>query len=387
MKDEFLATISHELRTPLNAILGWSTMLCRGKLDEPNATRALETIERNARAQAQLVEDLLDVSRIISGKLRLDVKPIELTPVIKAAIDSVRPAAVAKGIQLQMVVDPAANSISGDPARLQQVVWNLLSNAVKFNAQGGRAQVRLDRVDSQAQITVSDTGEGISQEFLPYVFDRFRQEDGKITRRHGGLGLGLAIVRHIVEMHGGNIEAHSAGYGEGATFTVRLPLLAARSTEIALASDVEHESLSGNNQASLDSSILYGLRILAVDDEPDARGLVKGVLEQYGADVVTAVSAGDGLDALLGWKPDVLVCDIGMPGEDGYSLIRKVRALGPEQGGTTPAIALTGYVRIEERVRALEAGYQMFIPKPVEADELVSIVASLIGRSQRGKGA
>jgi PAS domain S-box-containing protein len=387
MKDEFLATISHELRTPLNAILGWSTMLCRGKLDEPNATRALETIERNARAQAQLIEDLLDVSRIISGKLRLDVKPIALTPVIKAAIDSVLPAAHAKGIQLQMVVDPAADSISGDSNRLQQVVWNLLSNAVKFTAKGGRVQIRLDRADSQAQITVSDTGEGISPEFLPYVFDRFRQEDGKITRRHGGLGLGLAIVRHLIEMHGGTIEARSAGVGQGATFTIRLPLAGARSTETDFTGDTEDVSLVENDRASIDSSILYGLRILAVDDEPDARELVKGVLEQYGADVVTATSAGDGLDALLGCKPDVLVCDIGMPEEDGYSLIRKVRALSPEKGGGTPAVALTGYVRVEERIRALEAGYQMFVPKPVEADELVLIVASLVGRTQRGRSA
>jgi PAS domain S-box-containing protein len=379
MKDEFLATVSHELRTPLTAILGWATMLHRGKLNEPDVTRALETIERNAMAQAQLVEDLLDVSRIISGKLRLDVKPIELVPVIKAAIDSVLPAARAKGINLQMVVDPAADSVSGDSNRLQQVIWNLLSNAVKFTAEGGRVQVRLDRTDSHARITVSDTGEGIGPDFLPYVFDRFRQEDGKITRRHGGLGLGLAIVRHLVEMHGGTIEAQSAGEGRGATFIIRLPLVVGSAAE----GNPEQAPLSENNQAGIDSSILDGLRILAVDDEPDSRELVKGMLEQYGADVLTAASVRDGLDALLGWKPDVLVCDIGMPEEDGYSLIRKVRALGPEQGGNTPAIALTGYVRVEERIRALQAGYQMFVPKPVEADELVSMVAGLVGRAER----
>ena len=384
LKDEFLATISHELRTPLNAILGWSHVLRGGRIDEASSSRVLETIERNAKAQAQLIEDLLDVSRIISGKLRLDVKSVDLTSVIKAAIDSFQHAADAKGIQLQMVLDPAAGRIQGDGARLQQVVWNLLSNAVKFSTKGGLVQVRLERADSSAQITVSDTGEGIAPEFLPYVFDRFQQADGTTTRRYGGLGLGLAIARHIVEIHGGTIEAHSAGLRQGASFTVRLPLVAVRAS--GHLPTLDRGSAIQEQAATADASILYGLRVLAVDDEPDTRDMLKAVLEQYGADVATAASAREAFETLPGFGPDVLVCDIGMPEEDGYTLIRKVRALKPEHGGKTRAIALTGYVRVEERMRALESGYQMFVPKPVEPDELVSIIASLVGRIEKGKG-
>ncbi|HWP44026.1 MAG TPA: PAS domain S-box protein, partial [Blastocatellia bacterium] len=379
LKDEFLATVSHELRTPLNAILGWATLLRRGILDEATVDRALETIERNAQAQAQLIEDLLDVSRIIAGKLRLDVKPIDLTSVIKAAIDSVQHAADARGIQLQMVLDPAASRTRGDAARLQQVVWNLLSNSIKFTPEGGLVQVRLDRAGSQTQITVTDTGEGINPEFLPYVFDRFQQADMSKTRRQGGLGLGLAIVRHIVELHGGAVEARSPGSGKGASFTVRLPLAAERVTGALPALPAEGASREVKSIIP-ESRLLHGLRILAVDDEPDTRGMVKGVLEQYGADVMTAASVRDAFDAVPGFRPDVLVCDIGMPEEDGYSFIHKVRELQPEQGGNTPAIALTGYVRVEERARALEAGFQMFVPKPVEADELASMIANLVGR-------
>jgi signal transduction histidine kinase/CheY-like chemotaxis protein len=382
LKDEFLATVSHELRTPLNAILGWASMLRRGKLDAAAAARALGIIERNAKAQAQLVEDLLDVSRIISGKLRLDVRPNDLTLVIKAAIDSVQHAADAKSIQLQMVLDPAASYIQGDAARLQQVVWNLLSNAIKFTPAGGLVQVRLDRTGSQAQITVTDTGEGINPEFLPHVFDRFQQADATKTRRHGGLGLGLAIVRHIVELHGGDVEAHSLGLGQGASFSVRLPLAAARTTGPLPALPSEGASRK-EALTTTDSGVLYGLRVLAVDDEPDTRGMVKAVLEQYGADVMTVASARDAFEALPGYKPDVLVCDIGMPGEDGYSLIHRIRALRPEQGGDTPAIAITGYVRVEERARALDVGYQMFVPKPVEADELAAMIANLVGRTNK----
>ncbi len=386
LKDEFLATISHELRTPLNAILGWSHLLRGAKIDGATVSRALETIERNAKSQAQLIEDLLDVSRITSGKLRLDIKPIDLASVIKAAIDSVQHAADAKEIQLQMIIDPAASHIRGDTARLQQVVWNLLSNAIKFTSTGKLVQVRLDRTDSMAQITVSDTGEGISPEFLPYVFDRFRQADGTITRGYGGLGLGLAIARHLVELHGGSIEAQSAGLGQGASFTVRLPLV----TVLATASLPTVQSSEATSQeetlAGPSLLILYGLRILAVDDEPDMRDMLKLMLEQCGADVITAASAREAFEVLPGFKPDVLVCDIGMPEEDGYSLIRKVRALEPRQGGNTPAIALTGYVRVEERMQALEAGYQMFVPKPVEVNELTSMIASLVGRIERGTG-
>ncbi|HEY7543619.1 MAG TPA: ATP-binding protein, partial [Blastocatellia bacterium] len=299
--------------------------------------------------------------------------------------DSVQPAADAKGIQLQMILDPAVSHIQGDANRLQQVVWNLLSNAVKFTPQGGHVQIRLDRADSKAQITVSDSGEGIAPEFLPYVFDRFQQADGSITRRHGGLGLGLAIVRHLVEMHGGTIKARSEGAGRGASFTVRLPLLTVIAAEPlpTLRSGIASR---GETPVTKRSTILNGLRILAVDDEPDMRDMLKALLEQYGADVMTATSVGEAMDALLRRRADVLVCDIGMPEEDGYSLIRKIRSLKPEQGGNIPAIALTGYVRVEERVRALEAGYQMFVPKPVEADELASMIANLVGRTDKGIG-
>ena len=384
LKDEFLATVSHELRTPLNAVLGWATMLSSRKLDDGTARHAIQTIERNARSQAQLVEDLLDVSRIISGKLRLEVKPVELTSVIQGAIDSIAPAAAAKEIQLQMILDPAVSHIHGDATRLQQIVWNLLANAVKFTGKGGLVQVKLDRVDSRAQISVSDTGEGISSAFLPYVFDRFQQADGATTRRHGGLGLGLAIARHLVEMHGGTIVVESPGEGQGSTFTVRLPVQSDPGTNTSWAGELELATSAGEeiseNQAA---SSLMGLRIMAVDDEPDTRDLIKGVLEHSGADVLTVGSARDALDALPGWKPDVLICDIGMPDEDGYTLIHKIRKLQPEQGGNTPAIALTGYVRIEERVRALDAGYQMFVPKPVEADELTAIIGSLVRRAYK----
>jgi signal transduction histidine kinase/CheY-like chemotaxis protein len=387
LKDEFLATVSHELRTPLNAILGWGTMIRQGRLDDAMFARAMEAIERNARAQAQLVEDLLDVSRIITGKLRLDVRPIHLISIISAATDSIRPAAQAKGIKLEMVLDPSAGHICGDATRLQQVIWNLLSNAVKFTPTGGVVQVTLNRVDSKAQINVSDTGEGVTPDFLPYIFDRFQQADGSITRSHGGLGLGLAIARYLVEMHGGTIEARSAGQGQGAAFTVKLPLAAVHARQALQTGDSERASLAEEDSSDRNWPNLHGLKILAVDDETDAREMVKGVLEQYGAQVMTAASAREALIALEQLRPDVLVCDIGMPEEDGYSLIREVRMLGDAQGGNTPAVALTGYVRIEERVRALAAGYQMFVPKPVEAGELALIIASLMGRVDKSLGA
>ncbi|HKS26267.1 MAG TPA: ATP-binding protein [Pyrinomonadaceae bacterium] len=379
MKDEFLATVSHELRTPLTSILGWAAMLRRGALDGSTAKRALATIERNARAQAQLVEDLLDVSRVISGKLRLDVKPTDLMLVIKSALDSVRPAADAKGIQLRLVLYTAASQIQADAARLQQVVWNLLSNAIKFTPHGGQVEVRLERTPSDSRIIVSDTGEGITPEFLPHVFDRFQQADGTTTRRHGGLGLGLAIVRHLVEMHGGSVEAASEGLGRGATFIVKLPLVAASADVVSqgleLESEAHAEAFDGKHEADL-----RGVRVLAVDDEPDTRDMLRVVLERYGAQVMAVGSASDALEAMPAWRPDVLVSDIGMPGEDGYSLIEKVRKLETVQGSHTPAVALTGYVRVEERARALAAGYQMFVPKPVEAGELAAVIANLVGR-------
>jgi len=373
VKDEFVATVSHELRTPLNAILGWSSMLLGDKLKGADVRRGLETIERNARLQAQLIEDILDVSRGISGKLRLDIKPVELISVIRAAVDAVRPAAEAKDIQLQLLLDPAADHVQADAIRMQQIIWNLLANAIKFTPSGGFVQVRLDRVESRAQVTVTDTGEGISAEFLPYIFNRFQQGDGTITRRHGGLGLGLAIARHLVEMHGGTIEAASEGLDKGSTFTVGIPLRLSGTlvSPTPLSTAPESDSNGGGKLS------LKGLRILTIDDEPDVRDMLQTLLEDCGADVLTTASAKEGLAALAAWKPHVLISDIGMPEEDGYSLIQKIRALSPEQGADVPAIALTGYVRVEERMRALEAGYQMFVPKPVETKELISIIDDL----------
>jgi signal transduction histidine kinase/ActR/RegA family two-component response regulator len=381
IKDEFLATVSHELRTPLNAILGWATLILRGKLDLPTTARGLEAIERNAKAQAQLIEDLLDISRMISGKLRLSVKPIELITIIKGAVDSVQPAFEAHEVQLEMVFDAAADRISADANRLQQVVWNLLSNAVKFTPRGGRVQIKLQRIKSQARITVTDNGAGITAEFLPHVFETFRQADGTMTRGHAGLGLGLAIARSLVEMHGGTISASSDGENQGATFTVNIPIISTRHAEPSAASDAEDVANSESASNAVETLDLSGVTVLAVDDEADTREMIRGVLEQFGADVVTASSAGEAFEVLQGLKPDVLVCDIGMPGEDGYALIKRVRGLPADSGKNTLAIALTGYVRINDRMRALDSGYQMFVPKPVEADELAMTVANLIGRT------
>ena len=379
LKDEFLATVSHELRTPLSAILGWSIILSKDPSDQATVANAIAAIERNAKSQAQLIEDLLDVSRIISGSLVLDVQPIALTAVVKAAMDSVQPAADAKEIQLQMIVDPTADNVRGDAVRLQQVIWNLLSNSIKFTPKGGQVVVNVDRSNSMARVTVTDTGEGIRAEFLPYVFDRFKQADGSITRKYGGLGLGLAIARHLTEMHGGTIEVDSAGEGLGATFRFNLPLVA-----VTAVSDIDSiKGAAAELTPAQDLPDLRGIRVLVVDDAADTREMLRVVLERFGADVTTAASARETLDVLPAWQPNVLVSDIGMPEEDGYSLIRKVRALSSEKGGDIPAIALTGYVRVEERMRALDAGYQMFVPKPVEVGELATIIASLIGRAER----
>jgi PAS domain S-box-containing protein len=376
IKDEFLATVSHELRTPLNAILGWATLLKRGDGQREIVERGIEAIERNAKAQAQLIEDLLDVSRIISGRMRLDIRSVSLTPIIQAAIDSVKPAADAKQIELDVFVEPAADEVRADDARLQQVLWNLLSNSIKFTPRSGKVQVRIVRSDSKAEIAVQDNGEGIREEFLPFIFDRFQQADSSYTRAHGGLGLGLAITRHLVEMHGGTIEAASEGPGQGATFTIKLPIAAVRTKS----SEDEKSGISLREAYELRTAAqLAGTRILAVDDSADTRDLLRVVLERYGASVKTASSAREALEVMTAWKPDVLVCDIGMPEEDGYTFIQRVRNLKPNEGSNTPAIALTGYVRVEDRMRALEAGYQMFVPKPVEATELAALIGNLRG--------
>jgi PAS domain S-box-containing protein len=382
-KDEFLAVISHELRTPLTSILGWARMLQTGKLDEGTTARALGAIERNAESQNQLIGDLLDFSRIISGKIRLDVGRVELASVVEAALDVVGPAADAKEIRLQAVLDPKAGPISGDPERLQQVMWNLLSNAVKFTPKGGRVQVRLARVNSSVEVAVSDTGCGISAEFLPYVFERFRQADQTHTRRQGGLGLGMAITKQIVELHGGTVRAESPGEGQGATFTLRLPVMIAHGAEQfdgppagQPPAEVEGRPLP----AALPR--LDGLHVLVVDDERDARELLTAILTQSGAVVTAAAGVADALDKLRLVKPDLLVSDIEMAEEDGYSLIRKVRVSEEGGGRRIPAVALTAHARLSDRLRALSEGYQMHIPKPVEPAELVLAIANLTDRGR-----
>ena len=377
-KDEFLATVSHELRTPLNAILGWAQLLQSDGVSPERQTRGLETIVRNARLQSQLIDDLLDVSRIISGKMRLDVRPADLVPVIDAALEAVRPAAEAKQIALRRVLDPLAGPVVGDPARLQQVVWNLLANAVKFTQKGGAAEVRLERVNSHVEIIVADNGAGISPGFLPHVFDRFRQLDGSTTRQHGGLGLGLAIVRHLVELHGGTVRVKSPGEGRGSTFVVTLPVSVAHMTP-AEGVRIHPRAESGEKDpCATDPELnLQGIRVLVVDDDADARETLREILEHCNGEVLTAGSAEEAIEFLPRWRPDVLLSDVGMPGEDGYTLIRRVRELPPEDGGRTPAAALTAFARGEDRRRALRSGFQMHISKPVEVRELAAVVASL----------
>jgi PAS domain S-box-containing protein len=373
-KDEFLATLSHELRTPLTPILGWTVMLRSGTLDQAGMLRGLEVIERNVRAQTQLIEDLLDVSRIVTGKLRVEVRPIDMVPVVEAGLDAVRPSAEAKEIHLDVKLEPIDSKVLADPDRLQQVVWNLASNAVKFTPKGGRMEVRLSRVNSHVHLTVKDNGKGISAEFLPYVFDRFRQADSTSTRKYGGLGLGLAIVRHLVELHGGTVHAESEGPDRGATFTVRLPLMEERSL-------VAPSAGRGSESTDPTAMRLDGVKVMVVDDELDMRDFLSVSLRQYGADVTALASVGEAVEALEREKPDVLVSDIGMPGEDGYALIRKVRALGPERGGQVPAAALTGFAAGDDSTRVLSAGYQVHLPKPVEPSQLAQVVGTLAGRS------
>ena len=379
-KDEFLATVSHELRTPLNAIVGWGRMIRNTKMDEKGLAHALDIIERNAKLQAQLIDDLLDVSRIISGKLRLTVMPVELPPIIEAALDVIRPAAEAKNIRLQVMLDSNAGLVSGDPDRLQQVIWNLLSNAVKFTQKGGRVQVTLEQLDSHVLITVSDTGKGIGAEFLPYVFDRFRQADSSITRLHGGLGLGLAIVRQLVDLHGGSVQAQSPGEGQGATFSLQLPVIIAHGSGRFAVNAEEANASSAALQGGFGSSpSLEGLSVLVVDDEPDARDLMTAILEERKAKVTTVASAAEAYETIEWLRPDVIISDIGMPGEDGYSLIRNVRLKeARDRQGWRPAIALTAHARVEDRLRALSAGYQAHVAKPVEPAELVAVIASLV---------
>src|SRR5215510_150236 len=381
LKDEFLSTVSHELRTPLTAINGWALMLRAGRLDAEQSARALETIVRSAKSQNQLINDLLDVSRIIAGKMRLEVAPVKLGSVIEAAIETVRPAAEAKGIRLSALLDPAADTMLGDAERLQQVVWNLLSNAVKFAPNGGRVEVRLERAYSHAEIVVADNGQGIKPEFLPHVFERFRQEDGGAKRMKGGLGLGLAIVRHIVELHGGTVRVASEGLGKGATFTVTLPIVRWRAESPAESRD----NAAGGRLAPINPPSLVGARALFVDDQADARELIAMMLAERGAEVRTAVSAAEALAACDEWRPDILIADIGMPGQDGYTLMKKLRAREKLHGGHIPAIALTAYARREDHLRALSVGYEYHVPKPVDPEELMVVVASLIDRIGRNK--
>lgn len=385
LKDQFLAILSHELRTPLTAILGWAEMLSSGTLDEARSAVALETIERNANVQMQLIQDLLDTSRIIRGQLSLNFSSVNLADVIMAATEVVRPAANAKGIQLKAVVDASVDPTWGDANRLQQVLWNLLSNAVKFTPEGGEVQVRLSRMTGNhrqpgshyARIQVSDTGEGIPADFLPHIFEHFRQADSKSTRSTKGLGLGLAIARHLVELHGGTIAAASPGLGQGAVFTIKLPQQAisqaeARASNLDLAQGSQFEEESVGNPL-----MLAGLQVLVVEDEADARAWVRTVLEESGADVITAGSVDQALAAIAQFKPDVLVSDIAMPGEDGYGLIRKIRQLEPEVGGRIPAVALTAYASAEDYQKALAAGFQLHIAKPIRAAELIAVLADL----------
>ena len=385
LKDEFLATVSHELRTPLNAILGWASLLNHHTLDEETMRNAAEVIERNAKGQVEIVNDILDVSRIITGKLRIEPQAIELAPIIQAAIDTVYPAVAAKAITLTVALDRQAGLILGDPDRLQQVIWNLLSNAIKFTPTDGSIEVRLERVAAHVELKVSDSGIGIDTQFLPYVFDRFRQADASTTRAHGGLGLGLAIVRHLVELHGGTVAAESQGAEQGAVFTVRLPLADVREAPPRLAEDSLHsvDQAAAANELAAGTTDLRGLRVLVVDDDLDTREILCLVLSQYGAEVHAAGSSIDALGAFREWKPNVLISDLGMPGEDGFAFIRKVRGFAPEDGGNIPAAALTAYAREEDRQRARSAGYQIHIPKPVDPTKLATVVAGLAKRIRK----
>jgi PAS domain S-box-containing protein len=379
MKDEFLATLSHELRTPLNAIVGWSQILSRRPVLSEQVREGLEVIERNAKAQTQIIEDLLDMSRIISGRIRLDLRRLALAEVVTAAVQSVQPSAEVKGVRLRTVLDPYARPVSGDVNRLQQVVWNLLTNAIKFTPKGGQIEVLLERVNSHLELSISDTGEGIAPEFLPHLFERFRLADASTTRRHGGLGLGLSIVKQLVELHGGTVRAKSPGSGRGSTFTVLLPVSIVEEPHRLTGAAPRALPLSPS-AGPVEPPSLIGITILVVDDDPDARRIMERILTEGGASVVSASSASEALTILPQLQPDLLISDIGMPDEDGYDLIKKVRTLSRTDGGATPALALTAFVRSEDRQRALRSGYQMHVAKPVEPSELITVCASLAGR-------
>ena len=365
VKDEFLAVLSHELRSPLNPILGWAKLLQNGKLDEAKTTYALSTIERNANLQAELIEDLLDVSRILQGKLNLNLRPVNLAATIRAAIETVQMVAEAKSIEIETNLADEIGQVLGDATRLQQVIWNLLSNAIKFTPQGGRVTVQVESVGDQAQITVVDRGKGISADFLPYVFEHFRQADVSTTRRFGGLGLGLAIVRQIIELHGGTVRAESRGEGLGATFTVSLPLIP---TQSAVKLDTNLSTRSPN---------LRGVRVLVVDDEADSQELIAFVLDQAGASVITATTAGEAFAAFTQSQADILLSDIRMPEMDGYMLVQQIRALPPEQGGQIPAIALTAYAGEVDQQQALSSGFQIHLSKPIDPEQLVNAISAL----------
>ena len=372
-RDEFVATVSHELRTPLNSVLGWARLLRLGKLDQAGVARAVEAIERGAATQAQIVDDVLDVSRILHGELRLDVRPVDLVPVIEAAVEAVRPAAAARQIRVALALSPQAGPVPGDQARLQQVIWNLVSNAVKFTPAGGGVEIRLDRAPGEVVIAVRDTGMGIDPAFIPHLFERFRQADSSSTRAHGGLGLGLAMVRHLTEAHGGTVSAQSEGRGRGATFIVRLPAAAP-------GGDLAVPVPTAPVGRSWPLAGLARLRVLVVDDDPDSREVVREVLEQAGATVVVAGSTHEALRAIAERPPDVLLSDLGMPEEDGYQLMRRVRALAPGSGGTVPAAALTAYTQAEDRRAAEDAGFEGYLSKPIDPAELTAAVARLAGR-------
>jgi PAS domain S-box-containing protein len=383
MKDEFLATLSHELRTPLQSVLGWAEVLRSGPADPQEWQQGLDVITRNAHAQTRIIEDLLDMSRILAGKVRLEVQKVRLDTVLEAAIETVRPTAEAKGIRLKSVLDSHAQPVVGDPSRLQQVFWNLLSNAIKFTPREGRVHVLLERVNSHLEVSVTDTGSGIAPEFLPYVFDRFRQADASTTRQHGGLGLGLAIVKHLTELHGGSVKVKSAGTNQGSTFIVHLPLAP---VQLEVAQDhPRHAEPKSDEPLHIPTVKLNGVSILVVDDEEDARTLISRILARSGAKVRVAGSAQEGMQLFQQAAPDVLISDIGMPGEDGYSLIRSIRSLPAAEGGRVPALALTAYTRKDDRIRSLAAGFQMHLSKPAEPMELLAVVLSLANRQGEGK--
>jgi signal transduction histidine kinase/ActR/RegA family two-component response regulator len=378
MKDEFLATLSHELRTPLNAILGWTQLLKRDQQDPEMLSEAISVIERNVRVQNQLIEDLLDMSRIISGNLRLDVQRVKLPEIINAAMEGVKPTAETKGVRLEKVIDRLVGPVSGDPGRLQQVLWNLLTNAIKFTPKGGKVRVLAEGKQSYVEISVTDTGEGIIRDFLPHLFERFSQADGSAKRKHRGLGLGLSIVKNLVEMHGGTVQANSRGEGQGATFIIHLPLHALESSEGEESTPHPRMSLS-DLSVGCERPNLRGVKVLVVEDEADAREFIRRFLVECEALPAVAASVAEAQKLLLTFKPDVIVSDIGMPQKDGYEFIRDVR----KQGLTTPAVALSAYVRAEDRIRSAQNGYQTHLAKPVEPAELLAVIAGLAGRYER----